>query len=105
MRISDWSSDVCSSDLGSNRFGRPLRNVSKYANPAQHVRCDGVSGQGVTGDANCYVSGARHVWQHYRVKVLKPSFVTSTPSARSFSRLEASDHKSNSRPKIGRAHV
>src|SRR3546814_16135951 len=37
---------------GSNRFGRPRRNVRKYANPAQHVRCDVVTGQGVTGDAN-----------------------------------------------------
>src|SRR3546814_11159971 len=30
MRISDWSSDVCSSDLGDPLAGYPLQGVSKY---------------------------------------------------------------------------
>src|SRR3546814_8744676 len=44
MRISDWSSDVCSSDLfirGSVRVGvraRPVRNVAPYRSECKVVR-------------------------------------------------------------------
>src|SRR3546814_19922007 len=36
MRISDWSSDVCSSDLISPALQRPL-NVTDFATPVQRI--------------------------------------------------------------------
>src|SRR3546814_6102650 len=36
MRISDWSSDVCSSDLGTGRIGERTENVENGARPEFH---------------------------------------------------------------------
>src|SRR3546814_10008743 len=39
MRISDWSSDVCSSDLGK-RFARRLSDGDEIFGKVESVRCD-----------------------------------------------------------------
>src|SRR3546814_20923635 len=47
MRISDWSSDVCSSDLGAERAGRPTRSLvaGKYLRAkARALRSSGPRG-------------------------------------------------------------
>src|SRR3546814_1441614 len=39
MRISDWSSDVCSSDLFTNKSAKEMRE-----RVAKRIRCDGAEG-------------------------------------------------------------
>src|SRR3546814_5818342 len=43
MRISDWSSDVCSSDLPLCRFGYYLRDRTEAAAPGRACRIEGRS--------------------------------------------------------------
>src|SRR3546814_18746283 len=43
MRISDWSSDVCSSDLGADSAASPWRNHEKLAAEAAPTRAGKVS--------------------------------------------------------------
>src|SRR3546814_2627211 len=45
MRISDWSSDVCSSDLGTMGYGLPAAIGAQIAHPDKTVVC-------VSGDAS-----------------------------------------------------
>src|SRR3546814_11322465 len=40
MRISDWSSDVCSSDLEGKRFARRLSDGDEIFGKVESVRCD-----------------------------------------------------------------
>src|SRR3546814_4155375 len=64
MRISDWSSDVCSSDLWINRWGTPA---------SEHVIRDQIEKR--TSDAF-----GRHVWPHLFRAIAGTGFVDHAPA-------------------------
>src|SRR3546814_7269435 len=49
MRISDWSSDVCSSDLAQPRRMRVTHKLGRYP-PVHHHRLVGADPPGISGD-------------------------------------------------------
>src|SRR3546814_7047043 len=62
MRISDWSSDVCSSDLAGRR-GRRVLLLEKSARPAEKIR---ISGGGRCNFTNLHCSPANFLSQNPR---------------------------------------
>src|SRR3546814_14313835 len=50
MRISDWSSDVCSSDLIETEHAQARRGVAAAADPQLAVRVDGERAQILVGE-------------------------------------------------------
>src|SRR3546814_4060784 len=58
MRISDWSSDVCSSDLGGTAQGRPRARESGWRRRSCQVRTDRLSRRAGTFRPDCV---GRHV--------------------------------------------
>src|SRR3546814_15495574 len=56
MRISDWSSDVCSSDLGDVRVG-----AGTWVGP--YVMLDGAGG-GISIGSTCSISTGVHIYTH-----------------------------------------
>src|SRR3546814_7806093 len=61
MRISNWSSDVCSSDLGSTQYGKRDRH-RRPAAAHQQVRPDGSHGASPSGIADLRRKGL-HILQ------------------------------------------
>src|SRR3546814_7330133 len=82
MRISNWSSDVCSSDLGSTQYGKRDRH-RRPAAAHQQVRPDGSHGASPSGIADLRRKG-RHILQ-----AIKPWRGRSRPDQRlAFERSE-----------------
>src|SRR3546814_2842435 len=74
MRISDWSSDVCSSDLPSTELPRVLLQLSDSLKPGGVLFCSNPRGQdqeGWSGDRY----GVWYAWPTWRERLLAAGFV------------------------------
>src|SRR3546814_14128253 len=67
MRISDWSSDVCSSDLGTPALGRLARpGIDQVEGIPRH----GLRSRGDGGARLAGIMGAAEEFQHIRIEAL-----------------------------------
>src|SRR3546814_20884149 len=88
MRISDWSSDVCSSDLGGNKGGvagrqRHLQPASaRRLRPRRRLnigaRLSAVKGALLTGEADVLPNQGRTKVLQYRRRIYLPGFGSRT---------------------------
>src|SRR3546814_5928483 len=102
MRISDWSSDVCSSDLLRRRFVKLVRNTkSPVAETAlRHIAALYTVEAGVRGQTPEVRLAARRRHAAPIVEALKPWFETQLSTISSGSTLAG-----DIRYEIGRAHL
>src|SRR3546814_5093351 len=71
MRISDWSSDVCSSDLSGPLSNSPERHSAAPSGPRQGVACGDLRdtdlrSRNAHSEGQCYVRVARNVGSEHR---------------------------------------
>src|SRR3546814_7926338 len=100
MRISDWSSDVCSSDLHCPRQTPRLKNSTFTPLYGQISRC--LPASSVLSPVTRTQTRFGHVWTR---RLKRPSPTEQPESAAPKSPLSAKTSASSSVLKIGRAHV
>src|SRR3546814_7170068 len=106
MRISDWSSDVCSSDLVAAPLAADAGNAVGVADPAQAALAAGAVVTRVAAAAAALAAVLRHradgpVLEHERYRADLPAHARERPVARGRAADNGAGHVGEA---IGRAH-
>src|SRR3546814_6412694 len=100
MRISDWSSDVCSSDLVAFPLVQKLLGLNKLAGDVPPVEVILLSRN--SGDTGLRIFNAI---QHYGLEISRAAFTSGAPTSDYIAPFKADLFLSANAEEIGRAHV